>query len=203
MKSRIVTTGIRELAPMVRGGEPGNHVSAIIRDLCIQLGHFDDDEVDGPLDADALSRRQTRWELGSAFERCVIDALKLRTLEHQPDRYISPGELEVDGLLGNMDLYDLIDDAVLEMKLTWLSSKHDIESVKFWKYLVQIKAYCYMAKTRRGYLHVCHVMGDYRENQSPLYNVHECLFDQRELIENWRMLLTHRDAMVKNGVVSR
>ena len=185
MPPTLIASGIPELLPMVRTGAPGAHVSAIIRSICIRMKHFEDSE-DGP--------SQTRLELGCAFEDAVVDGLKRRHVAHDPDRYCSPGQLELDGLFGTPDLLDVTDWAIVEIKLTWLSSRHDPESIKFWKYWVQIKAYCKMVHTLVGRLHVGHINGNYRGGD-PEYNVWEWRFTQQELDENWAMLLTHAAVM--------
>jgi hypothetical protein len=183
---------------MVRTGDPNRHISAIIRSLCIKLGHFEDDETTTPLPG-AIVQRQTRWELGSSFEEAVVAGLAERYVRNDPARFARPGELEKDGLIGTLDLLDVTDWAVIEIKLTWMSSRHGIDSVKFWKYLVQIMAYCAMCETRVGRLHVCHLNGDYKSDRGPTYNVWECVFTQQELEENFRMLKTQSDEMVRRA----
>ena len=183
---------------MVRTGDPDAHISAIIRSLCIKLGHFavDDDES---MTAEDLAKRQTRWELGSAFEEAVRHGLARRYAADQPDRYMVPGELERDGLIGSPDLADLHDRAIIEVKLTWLSSRHEAEGEKFWKYWVQVKAYCHMMGWQVGRVHVAHVMGNYKDDRGPIYNVWEDTFTDRELQENWRMLTSHNAWMRKTA----
>lgn len=184
MNITLVRSGIPELMPMQRSGDPASHVSYIIRSLCIRMGHFK------PSDPDAAPR-QTLWELGSAFELAVIRGLAERYAMNDPHKYCSPGEMELDGLIGTMDLFELTPEpAVHEMKLTKLSANHDPESDKFWKYWVQLKAYCRMAEVQHGYLHVCHINGNYRDIPE-VYNVWHCKFTKQELMENWRMLTSH------------
>ena len=194
MEARLISTGIQEMLPMARTGEPNRHVSAIVRSLCLRLGHFDDDS--DVSDETIISQRQTRWELGSSFESAVIRALAARYASAYPDRYLLIGELEKDGIIGTPDLVDLVLTAVVEIKLTWISSRHDIESEKFWKYLVQLMAYCYMFETYTGLLHVCHVNGNYRGDRGPTYRAWQIDFTQVELFENWRMLKLHQRGMV-------
>lgn len=190
MNISLVSVGMDELLPITRTGDEANHVSSIIRSLCLHLGHFEDTPVN-----DAT---QTRWELGSAFERAIIDGLVARHAEHHPDRFTRLGELTLDGLIGTPDLADLDEWAIIELKLTWLSSRHDVESDKFWKYWVQLKAYCRMVESCVGYLHVAHVNGDYR-NRDPIYNRWRAEFTRQELAENWSMLKTHHEILVRDG----
>jgi hypothetical protein len=190
MNPRIVAHGIPDLLPMVRSGAANSHVSAIIRSLCVQLGHFEDDSATESTPKEK-ARRQTMWELGSSFEDALVSALVERYIKNDPNRYARVGELAYDGLLGTPDLVDLTDFAVIEVKLTWMSSRHDAHSEKFWKYWVQLKAYCMMLGTRLGRLHVCHINGNYRDDRGPVYNVWEDEFTERELTENWLMLTRH------------
>lgn len=186
---RLVRRGIPELLPMARTGDPRAHVSAVVRSLCIKMGHF------APDDEDEGERDYTLMELGSAFERALVTALAERYAQSMPDRYVQPGELELDGLIGTPDLLDLLDVSVHEIKLTKLSSRQPLDGPKFWKYWVQLMAYCRMAETTKGFLHVCHLNGDYKENREPDYRVYEVNFTIDELKRNWRMLKVHSERM--------
>lgn len=187
----LVATGLPEMFPMSRGGDPRRHISYITRDLCIRLGHFDPDDPDNETDEDREDRL-TRMELGSAFEDAVAD----RWARRYPDRYVRIGEIEKDDLIGNPDLVDTIDWAVVEVKLTWLSANHACDSEKFWKYWVQSMAYCWMLETNIVYLHVGHINGVYRPMR-PKYRVWRREFTMNELAANWRMLRNHSDALMK------
>lgn len=179
----------------------GRHVSHAIRKLCIQLGHFED----SPLPED-----KTRMELGSAFEDALARALAERMRRSEPDRYAYIGEQCFEGVYGSPDIFDVTDHAVIEVKLTWLSIKHDPEGEKFWKYWKQLQAYCKMLDTRKGRLHIAHVNGDYSYGRGakvcpwckrdlkrdevgdgPHYHVWEPdggEFKQAELDSNWAMI---------------
>ena len=198
MSYELLRSGIGDLVPMERTGDPRSHVSACIRSLCVKLGHFEtEDEED--MDDEAKAARQTRWEMGSAFEEAVRGGLARRYQQSDPDRYVVPGELVLDGLIGSPDLVDCYTETVIEIKLTWMSSRHHPESAKFWKYWVQLMEYVHMLGWKRGELHVCHIMGDYRENRSPIYNVwgpEGGKFERIHLIENHRMLLSESRALM-------
>lgn len=188
MNPRLIARGIPELFPMKRGGDPRSHVSYIVRDLCLKLGHFESSDDPNP--------NPNLMELGSTFEDLVADKLAERYARNDPDRYARPGELELDGLIGTMDLMDMFDWAVIEVKLTKMSSRHDIESDKFWKYWVQLQAYCKMIGTRRGRLHIGFINGDYRGLEVD-YQVWEDEFTDDELNANWRMLVSHHKLLMR------
>lgn len=182
MKVKLVSEGLRDLTPM-EDRSNGVHISGVIYALCVARGIYKPGE--------ALSEEEkTRMNLGNALESAIIAKYQ----QADKRRYIQVGEQECDDLFGTPDMMDIIEWAVHEMKLTWMSSKHHIESVKLWKYLVQVKAYCYMLKTLIGYLHVCYVNGDYSYRSpggDPTYKVYRFEFTKQELEENWAMLKNH------------
>ena len=156
MAPRLIATDIRELLPMRRA--PGHHVSTIIDRLCVHLGKWDPrEEGTGP--------RQIQLEVGNCVEDAIADALAGRYARDDPGRYIHGLELEKDGITGNCDLFDTKDFVVEEVKCTKLSLNHDIEGDKFWHFWTRLKAYCYMANTPTGRLHIVHVMGNYRYDE--------------------------------------
>ncbi len=170
------------LPPMERA--PGLHVSTIIKELCVKLGHLEDDDRKLP----------NMMQLGCALEFAVTEMLERK----YPNRYVKPGELTKDGISGNPDLLDTTDFAVEEIKLAYMSSKHEPDGKKHWRYWTQVKAYCTMVGTEIGRLHVCHVVGDWKGGDA-IYNVWERRFSEQELRENWRMLLTHGERMRQEG----
>jgi hypothetical protein len=180
-EAKLIYEGMPDLLPM-EGRSPGVHVSDIIHDLCVKLGHYEDRDNNGEVNA--------FMGLGSALEHAVVHRFAL----DEPDRYLQVGELEMDGIFGTPDLLDTKDWALTEIKLTWMSSRHEPDSEKFWRYWVQIKAYCAMMVTTVGRLHVCHVMGDYK-GSGPTYRIWECRFSDQELAENWAMLRTHGEKL--------
>lgn len=181
----LIFEGMPDLLPMLNRSK-GVHVSEVINDLCLRLGHYAKREGDDP---------QTMWELGNALEHAIIARYQL----DQPDRYVQPGELELDGKYGTPDLLDVVEMVLHEIKLTWMSTKHGPDSEKFWRYWVQLMAYCHMFGVRTGRLHVCHVMGDYRGAPEPIYRCWERTFDDYELAENWAKLTTHSELMTREA----
>ena len=175
----LVQDGAPTLLPM-QGRSACIHVSDVIRDLCVQLGHFSDDR----------DMNMAQLELGCAFEHAIISRYAL----HDPARYTQPGEIMVDGLPGTPDLFDVVDYMPHEIKCTWMSTKRAPGDEKFWKYEVQLKAYCYMLGANVAKLHVCYVNGDYK-NSGPVYRVWQYTWTDNELAENWMMLKSRRDSM--------
>lgn len=169
------------LLPM-QGRSAGLHVSEIISDICIRLGYLE--PRDDPM--------QPEWaEFGNAFEHAHIQRLCL----HSPDRYVQPGEVEKDGIFGTPDLIDCLKPyRVVEIKAPWISAKWTPGTQKFWRYEIQVKAYCEMMEVGTGELHVYHVNGRYAGG-GPEYRAWRREFTKRELAENWRMLRKHGDRL--------
>jgi hypothetical protein len=190
--TRLIYEGMPDLLPM-QGRTPGIHVSEVIHELCVAFRDFDD-----------KVELTTTWaQLGCALEDAVVDRYK----RHFPGRYIRPGELERDNIYGTPDLLDTRDWVVEEIKLSWMSCNHGPDSQKFWRYWVQVAAYCWMVKTDVARLHVCHVNGDWKalrgrtvlgkakSGLGPVYRVYERRFTLEELKENWHMLRSHAEVM--------
>jgi hypothetical protein len=177
----LLTDEMPELLPMMNRSE-GIHVSSIINQLCIDQGVFKDDR--------SMDRGQA--ELGCALEYAITRRLELT----HPDRYVSVGEIEKDGIFGTPDLIDCVDGWDNEIKLTWMSSNHKPDSDKFWRYWAQVKAYSYMMGLDRGKLRVCHIMGDYRGCKTA-YREWGQKFSRQELLENWITLLSKAETMRK------
>ena len=189
----LVQEGAPILCPM-QGRSKGDHVSVLVHELCLELGHYKED--DGEVN-------QARLELGNAWEYALINRLQL----DDPDRYIQPGELELDGVYGTPDILDMVEKADCEIKCSFMSCKHGPGSDKFFKYETQLKAYLHMLATPKhrwlvGYLHVCFVMGDYKygsPTSGPVYRIWRYVFTPQELEMNWKMLMNQ----AKRGAATR
>jgi hypothetical protein len=151
----------------------GVHVSAIIDYLSRMMGRRDNDFTRQDLDAFAV--------VGRMFERILAEVV------FRPPRYIRPGEIFHDDIIGSPDALDLDDLAVVEIKATWKSSKHDIKT--FREYWWQIMAYCQMTGLTKARLYVFYVCGDWAPPK-PIWppRAWEATFTQSELNENWKML---------------
>lgn len=173
---RLIATELPDLLPMQNRTKNVVHLSAIIHYLCLNLGYFTGD-----------AQLSTTWaQLGCAHEHAII----ARKLVDDPSRYVRPHEVSRDDIYGNLDLLDVRDFAVEEVKLSWMSARHDITSPKLWRYRVQLMAYCHMVGTDLGRLNVTFVNGLYK-GAGPIHREWECEFTSRELRENWNMLRTN------------
>lgn len=192
----LLLEGMPELLPM-RGRSKGLHVSHVIHDMCIRMGHYQE--------RDDSDRNQAQLELGNAVEHALIERYMLHSQDDEPDRYVRPGELEKDGMFGTPDLVDFYDSAINEFKLTWMSAKQQPDGMKFWKYWTQVKAYCYMMDWLIGRLHVMFVNGYYPGKDtvgfgySPIYRLYEHRFTRPELERNWLNLQQHAESMARRA----
>lgn len=152
----------------------GTHVSSIINAIAVNIGRRDNDFSRADLDAFAV--------LGRIFEHVLAQTIL------RPPRYVRPGELECDGIIGSPDAVDTEDPAVVEIKVTWKSSLRCIED--FREYWWQIKSYCWMLGVTRARLYVLYVCGDWRP-PVPQWRCWEVTFTDLELRENWMMMVNN------------
>jgi hypothetical protein len=170
---------------------PGLHVSQIIKSICIDIDpkRFTQENERLPWE---------RFESGFTFERVLEVALQSRRAD-----IFRPGEVEKDGIILSPDGIDAagdefsfaatwvpgyVDWVLEEYKFTWMSSREAPDAAKFIHWFWQMKAYCYALETLRARLRVLFVNGDY-QGSGPQYKVWDIQFTERELIENWNMLL--------------
>lgn len=190
-KVELVATEMPVLLPMM-GRSPGIHISEIIHELCVRLGKY----------APSEQFNQSQLELGNAFEWAII----ARMQRQHPHRYVDIGELTVDDIHGTPDQGDVEEEAIDEVKCTWMSSNHGPGSDMFWKYEQQIKSYCYMVGWSRAYLNVLFVNGDYawRKKDATVtmaelgpshFRRYRYDFSQSELEQHWRVMLMHAAGM--------
>lgn len=174
MPPRLISDRMLDLFPMER--TPGLHVSSAIYAVMESL--HPERFGSGPPD-------QVRMNLGNAFENAIADALARK----EPDRYLRPGEISLEDHTGTPDLWDTIDWATVEIKLTWASSRRaeDIEDPWFWRYWAQLKSYVHMAGQTTGRLIICFINGDYKD-QGPCAMEWEDSWSADELSENWEMI---------------
>lgn len=174
MPPRLISDKMLDLFPMVRTG--GRHLSSAIHRIMRSL--YPDRFTDTPID-------QVRANLGNALESAIVRALA----ELYPDRYVRPGELFYDGVYGTPDLWDLEENAVVEIKCTWASSRRaiDIEDAWFIRYWWQGKGYAKMSRMRKVILIIVFIVGDWRDGP-PVGYAWEDTFTDDELDENWAML---------------
>jgi hypothetical protein len=136
-----------------------------------------------------------QWDLDAAAEAGFIweDLLSLvlgRRLG------VAPGEVELDGIVGSPDgigpdPWEEVPLAVQEYKCTWRSVRNG-QPDGVWHWMAQVKGYCRMVGTHVVVFRVLYLMGDYK-GSGPLRRTFRLEFDQKEIEENWAMILRHRE----------
>lgn len=149
-----------------------------------------------------------KLEAGMVFEEMLEEGFKVRLASTgRPGEFMTP-----EGVAYSPDLLIFNGDTTLgEIKLTWYSCRYapvsreqaeaagqphlandrdEFDSERFDKWFTQIKAYCYHLKLHKARLIVCFVNGNYKP-PTPVVLAWDLQFSQRELDENWAMLLNH------------
>lgn len=166
----------------------GLHLSTIISDIMKNLYplRYGSNEID-----------VAKIELGLLWERYLEKALYEEDIRVNRRPIIRPGEFNLNGIACSPDGINTEDWAIEEYKCTWKSSPadpNDIDSEKFMPWWIQIKGYCKVIRTRKARLRVFFVNGDYKETRGVHYRVWETEFNDREIEENWAMLVNHAKA---------
>lgn len=128
---------------------------------------------------------------GFMWERVYSEAM--RDSLSSDESLVRPGEVTLDGITGSPDLLRISpeDVVLIETKCTWrgLRQWESLEK-NFWSWLCQVKSYCLMIGTGTAELHVFFVAGDWRP-PIPCVRAVRLEFTDRELSENWSMLVGH------------
>ena len=90
-------------------------------------------------------------------------------------------------------VYPLVDE---EYKATWRSIRQPPEENWYW--MTQFKSYDYMFGVPVTVLRVLYLNGNYK-GSGPLDEAFRIEYTERELLENWQMVVNHRDEMLKKG----
>ncbi|KKN52296.1 hypothetical protein LCGC14_0613910 [marine sediment metagenome] len=137
---------------------------------------------------------QLTMNLGFVWEDVLEETLKEREC-------VRPGEVWKDDIVGSPDGMepDPRGEAGLiltELKFTWKSSRQ--LPVDNWRYMTQVKSYCFMMDLNIVIMRIIHIMGNYKGG-GPEYKVYRIVFTDAELRENWNMILKQRDRMLVDG----
>ena len=163
---------------------PGVHVSSIISSIEEQLHMRSSDPFPGGY---LFAIVGLAWELWVRSRLGEEDA-----------GYIWQLTAETDGITGTLDALHLATGdelEVIECKATWQNaSKTENISTIPWRYMCQVKAYCYMVGAHIARMYVLHVAFP------PVMRVVRLEFSNRELEENWLMVTNQARAQEMMGV---
>ena len=160
---------------------PGVHVSDIIR--YIDKAMNEGKEKDNKFTEDDLELFAI---IGRMWEAQISNAML------KPPRYERIGEIECDGIILSPDSIDTKEWSLQEFKVTWRSARRTIESE--FKWLTQVKAYCYALGMCRASIYALYVNGTYQP-PCPIPKAWDILFSPSELQDNWNMLLRNKEKM--------
>lgn len=186
-KITLLSTTMPDLLPML-DRSPGIHLSDIINDISIRLGHY----KPTPLN-------MARLQLGNAFEWAMIE----RLLRHHPGRYTRVPERYLDGIYITGDLFDKSLWRPNEFKMTWQGAVDTpaefANKTGFDKYRKQACAQAKVMRSDSASIPILHPSGDYKSRREPLYREWEERWTQAEIDRNWDNLLQHRDEMIASS----
>lgn len=169
----MVSAWLARLAP---DRTPGIHVSDVIADLVRTVPSL---AKNLDLEDDV---REAMFSLGLGWEGAVG---AFTTGIRAPS-------LVVDGIICSVDYLNPFEGLVEECKFTWKSVKWDIRDN--WRWMTQVKAYCYAWKVDTAKFWVCHCNNDYHP-PSPKTYTYTLKFAPIEIEENWFMLSQHASYM--------
>lgn len=168
-----------------RSSDSRPHLTDILRDLAAAIGKGKDRDAISEEELNRYAAGGWIWE--HAFDQALAAAV-------DNGQMWSPGEVECEGIVGTPDRLRIGDHGELrvqELKARWQSSrKFDDLERNYWIELAQIMSYCYMNSTRYADLHVFYVAGDWRP-PVPVQRSAALEFTERELRENWDMVVGH------------
>jgi hypothetical protein len=166
----------------------GLHLSSILESV---------EQTLAPRDYDSEGRD---WEpyrkLGFVWEK-ALQAAYLQSAIDQGD-LVDPGEVHKDGVAMSPDGLNL-QGHLEEWKLTWKSSRRvetDGIDGAFPRWFWQMKSYCLGLGTNVAILRVFFVNGNYgwlkgKGDSGPEERSWKFTFTERELLDNWNMLINH------------
>lgn len=155
----------------------GLHVSRIVGDIAEEMGFV-------PKRDPQPSILKMKFEFGFAWEDLLSKAFADRNIGERP------GEVSLDGIIGSPDSLGCDEDGLFleEYKSTWYSMNKGFENI--WMWHTQAKSYCKLCRTSRVFFRVLWINGDYRP-PSPQYHSYLVKYTDREIDENWEMLVNH------------
>lgn len=182
----------------------GWHLSEIIRDLMNRTVFKNKRQDFAKLRPEDQKQAVLRWEVGFIWEVIVENVYRQRMQARRSAHgVVRQSEMTVEGVHMTPDGWRVEDDVEEEYKATWKSSvKLDAFEEEFFEWLVQNRAYCRALRTNRSEFFILFVNGDYR-GSGPQSKKVEVEYTQRELDENWQMILNHKALMEREGLRPR
>ena len=126
-------------------------------------------------------------EIGTLWERVFSRDMAAKYIGR-------PHQIQVDGIWMSLDGIGPdpegeVPIVVEEYKATWKSTNSS-PTDNFY-YMTQIKSYCKAVETRVAVMRIFYIVGDYK-GSGPVYRVARIQFSQKEIDQNWEMILKHK-----------
>lgn len=166
--------------------EEGLHLGSLIKSLSSRtgLGY----KGAGFFDMELTAEIGLLWE--EVLSRIMADKYAIRPPNIMMDGiWVSP-----DGV--NEDPKGEVPLVVEEYKATWKSTRNP--PTEHFQYMVQVKSYCRALGTNVAIMRIFHLMGDYK-GSGPIYRVARIVFSDKEIEENWAMVLRERDRWIEEN----
>lgn len=190
LEERCVTLDWADINGRVTHPEPakeprssGYHVSGILRQVALRSNHLNKKyAVQDPDDMPVCIA------LGFAWEAWAVG------LYH--NMIWQPGSRCKDDIHGNCDGLTMYNIGGTEVKIIeefkyTLKSQRSHRISAQWMWIEQVKSYCVLHNARFVRFHIMWAAGTYRP-PTPLYRTYLIEFEQKELDENWDLLLKNR-----------
>jgi len=135
-------------------------------------------------------------EIGLLWERALSKIMADKYAFRPPQVCRDGIWMSPDGIGIGADPAGKVHLTIEEYKATWKSSKNQPEDV--FGYMIQVKSYCLALGTNVAVMRVFYIVGDYR-GSGPVYRWSRILFTDRELEDNWAMILREKEIFDKEG----
>jgi len=170
--------------------QEGLHLSTVVRSIQQHSGIL---PSGGFRDMELTAEVGLLWEL--VLSRVMREKYALRPPQIKVDGiWMSPDGVGFTDPVGSMsigpDPADEVAMVVEEYKATWQSVKRC--PTENFSYMTQIKSYCHAIGTNIAVMRIFYIMGDYK-GSGPLYRIARIKFSDRELKENWDMIIRHKN----------
>lgn len=200
MRPREVNVEEARIVDTLRGPRGGVHLSDILQYIRKSLGKSM---------KELSSEDFHRFKMGEAFEAGVLSrGLKINLQEHHDHMWkgynfeLNGISLTTDAVCFGCEKHPL----VWEIKLTWFGTKKEVEAPEFRVYHYQLMAYVYalqleLQKKVVGRFVFGYVNGNYTTERFPRIRAWDCAYSEKELHENWRMILRVKSEMEEAGLL--
>lgn len=158
----------------------GLHLGDVIKSLTERSGL----EMSRGRRGSGFSDMELTAEIGLLWERVLGIVMREKYAVRPPQIRVDGIWMSPDGI--GPDPEGQVPLVVEEYKATWKSTKSTPDENP--RYMMQVKSYCRAIETTVAIMRIFHLNGDYK-GSGPIYRVARLEFTERELDENWKMIV--------------